>query len=252
MRGGEHLTALLRRGDWWAIAGEDGYVGWVHDWVVGEDGDARRRADVERWIGRHRRPHGTLWIADHHAGEPLVLGTPLLRPDADPVERAGWRLVETPTGVQGWIPVDDVETVTDPSPRATLRRARELLGVPYRWGGRSPLGFDCSGFVQYVFGAGGVALPRDASQQQHVGEDVGLDREAWCAGDVLFFGERADHVGVFDGKRSLIHCRARVVKQPLDDVGDLMERLSCVRRVTPMQHATRSTLWIRTPDAPGT
>lgn len=250
IRAGEHLTGLLRRDDWWVVAGEDGYVGWVHDWVIEDDDLFRRRADAERWIGRYRRPLGTLWIADHHAGQPLVLGTPMLRPDAELVSRADWRLVETPTGAQGWIPDDDLETTTDATPGAALRRARELLGVPYRWGGRSPLGFDCSGFVQFVFGAGGVALPRDASQQQHVGDEVGLPREGWQPGDVLFFGDPADHVGIFDGKRSLIHCRASVVKQPLDRLGDLLERLSGVRRVTPMRAVTTSTLWIREPDAP--
>ena len=249
LRGGEHLTGLLRREDWWLVVGEDGYVGWIHDWVIASDDPDRRAARVGAWIGRYARPLGTLWIADNHAGQPLVLGTPLLRVGADNVARGGWRLVATPTGTEGWLAEDEIETSTDPSSRALLRRARSLLGVPYRWGGRSPLGFDCSGFVQYLFALGGMRLPRDASQQEHVGEAIATDRDAWVAGDVLFFGAPADHVGVFDGKRSMIHCRASVVKQPLDDLAPLLERLSGVRRVTAAQTVATATLWLRPPDA---
>lgn len=242
-RGGEHLTALVRRGDWWVIAGEDGYVAWVHDWVVAE------AHDDGPWLGRFALPHGTLWIADHHAGAPLMMGTPLHRPDEDLVARTEWRLVRTPTGAVGWIEAEHIEATTDPSMAAVLRRSRSLLGVPYRWGGRSPLGFDCSGLVQFVFGLGGYALPRDASQQQHVGQEVPLERDAWERGDLLFFGEPADHVGIFDGKASLLHCRASVVKQDLDAIGPLMERLTSVRRVGARERVSRASGWIRPADA---
>lgn len=245
VRGGERLTGLLRRGDWWVIAGEDGYVGWIHDWVVAEVDDEA----VGSWLGRYALPHGTLWIADHHAGVPLVMGTPLFRPDTDLVARADWRLVRTPTGQEGWIPADTIEATTDPSVAALLRRARSLLGVPYRWGGRSPLGFDCSGFVQFVFALGGHVLPRDASQQQGVGRAVALDRDQWQAGDVLFFGDPADHVGIFDGRSSMIHCRGSVVKQRLDSVEALLERLSDVRRIGPTESVDAALGWIRPAEA---
>lgn len=242
IRGGERLVALLRREDWWLVVAEDGYVGWLHDWVVTDE------AMTATWIGRYALPHGTLWIADHRAGEPLVMGTPLYRPDAELVARANWRLVRTPTGHEGWLESDAIETTVDGSMAAVVRRMRSLLGVPYRWGGRSPLGFDCSGLVQYVFGLGGYLLPRDASQQQGVGTEVPLDRDRWERGDVLFFGERADHVGVFDGRSSLLHCRASVVTQDIDAIGPLMERLSGVRRMGPGQSVVRPTAWLRAAD----
>ena len=246
VRGGEHLLGLLRRGDWWLIAGEDGYVGWIHRWVLAEEDESSRSTRSAGWIGRFRPPLGTLWVSDNRAHAPLFMGAPLLRVDAELVARGDWRLVADVHGHEGWIPASAVESDVDTSVRALLRRARSLLGTPYRWGGRSPLGFDCSGFVQFVFALGGRALPRDASQQQHAGEPVDLDPEAWRPGDLLLFGERADHVGIFEGQGRMIHCRAGVTSQALGEITPLMERLSAVRRVPVRTEDTTATLWVRT------
>lgn len=82
--------------------------------------------------------------------------------------------------------------------RATLEETARtaFVGTPYQWGGITPCGADCSGFVQTVFTVHGIALPRDAYQQALVGEPCEGDRP----GDLLFFSEREDgritHVAV--------------------------------------------------------
>lgn len=79
-----------------------------------------------------------------------------------------------------------------------------LLGAPYRDGGADPRGFDCSGFVAYVYGQHGIALPRTVELQAAVGEDV----EAPQAGDLVFFrtaGRGASHVGIALGPDRFIH-----------------------------------------------
>lgn len=247
VRGGEHLLGLLRRGDWWLVAGEDDYIGWVHRWVLEEDTEAERVAIEERWIGRYAEPLGTLWISDTFAAVPMVLGTPLLRVDADTATRGDWRLVSTVHGHEGWIPARSVETAGRADPRGVLRHARMLTGTPYRWGGRSPLGFDCSGFVQMLFALAGVALPRDASQQQRTGRPVDPEPSAWSAGDLLFFGDPADHLGIHDGRGGMIHCRGSVRRDPLREIAPLMERLSAVRRPDLGGTGPRPTLWRRPP-----
>jgi cell wall-associated NlpC family hydrolase len=81
--------------------------------------------------------------------------------------------------------------------------ARHLLGVPYRWGGTSPsTGFDCSGFVQFVYRHFGVQLPRTTYSQFDTGRRV--SRESLRPGDLVFF-DGVGHVGMYVGGGRFIH-----------------------------------------------
>jgi cell wall-associated NlpC family hydrolase len=85
--------------------------------------------------------------------------------------------------------------LSDPAPTASgiVGIAQSYFGVPYVYGGTSPSGFDCSGFVQYVFRQAGVSLPRTASQQKAATTPVSNPR----AGDLVFFGSPVYHVGIY-------------------------------------------------------
>jgi cell wall-associated NlpC family hydrolase len=80
--------------------------------------------------------------------------------------------------------------------------ARRWLGVPYRWGGSTPAGFDCSGFTSYVWRRFGVRLPHNAAAQFSVGTPV--PRSRLRPGDLLFFGNLG-HVGMYAGRGRMIH-----------------------------------------------
>jgi peptidoglycan DL-endopeptidase CwlO len=81
--------------------------------------------------------------------------------------------------------------------------AASFLGVPYVWGGSSPAGFDCSGFTMYVYSHFGVGLPHNAAMQQSSVAAVPAGQEQ--AGDLVFFGNPAHHVGIYVGGGSMIH-----------------------------------------------
>jgi len=95
--------------------------------------------------------------------------------------------------------------------------AKQHMGAPYRWGGSSPSGFDCSGLVRYVYAQVGIALPHNAAQQYRLGMPVA--REDLEPGDLVFF-DRLRHNGIYVGDGRFIHARQtgrRVAIASLDD-----------------------------------
>lgn len=80
--------------------------------------------------------------------------------------------------------------------------AMRYLGTPYVWGGASPGGFDCSGFVMYVYAQVGVSLPHNAAAQYGVGTPVSQGQLQ--AGDVVFF-DGLGHNGIYIGGGNFIH-----------------------------------------------
>lgn len=83
--------------------------------------------------------------------------------------------------------------------------AAQYLGTPYKYGGQSPSGFDCSGFVKYVFNKFNINLNRTAAGQYSHG--VPVEAGDLQVGDLVFFaaGKNIDHVGIYSGNGQFIH-----------------------------------------------
>lgn len=93
-----------------------------------------------------------------------------------------------------------------PTASAIIATAKKYIGVPYVWGGSTPNGFDCSGFVQYVFARHGIQLPRTSKEQYSVGTKV--SKSNLKAGDLVFFnteGSGVSHLGIYIGSNQFIH-----------------------------------------------
>ena len=89
-----------------------------------------------------------------------------------------------------------------PSHGEVVDIAMRYLGVPYVWGGDSPSGFDCSGFVQYVYAQVGISLPHYAAGQYGYG--VAVSRDQLQPGDLVFF-DGLGHVGIYIGANEFVH-----------------------------------------------
>ena len=127
--------------------------------------------------------------------------------------------------------------VNDGKVQSILKRAMGLLGTPYRWGGTSPDGFDCSGLVGYVFkNALGIELPRVSREMAHDNAAALIkDRAALTAGDLVFFGRRGrvDHVGIYVGDGRFLHAPSRGKDVQIDTLasGYWSEKFVQARRV---------------------
>ncbi len=99
--------------------------------------------------------------------------------------------------------------------------AKGFVSVPYIWGGRSALGFDCSGFVQLIFKMAGIQIKRDAAMQADEGDQVHLLQET-LPGDLVFFDNDEGvitHVGILLNDRQVIHAYGKVRIDPIDQQG---------------------------------
>jgi len=102
-----------------------------------------------------------------------------------------------------------------------LKIARRYLYAPYLWGGRSPLGIDCSGFTQMVYKMIGISIPRDASQQVEKGRLIDFVEQVQ-PGDLAFFENKKNkivHVGIIMPERKIIHASGQVRIDQIDHFG---------------------------------
>jgi gamma-D-glutamyl-L-lysine dipeptidyl-peptidase len=220
---------------WYHARTPDGYLGWIHQGYL-ELGDGEHELTAESLrislgtplTDERGTAVGTLpWGARVHLNEDGTLRLP-----GGAAARGEERLVD-PATARDRFPGD---------PEAVVRTALGWLGSPYLWGGTTPAGVDCSGFVQAVYRLHGVELPRDSDLQAEVGApaDPGADFRASRPGDLLFFAEdenRITHVTLSLGGGRIVHASLGNGGTEINDLAgdldyeqELREIFVCARR----------------------
>jgi cell wall-associated NlpC family hydrolase len=129
-----------------------------------------------------------------------------------------------------------VETApSDVAGSKVVEEAKQYVGAPYRMGGTTRTGFDCSGLVVTVFEKFGIAIPRTSQDQSAFGTKI--DRSRLEPGDLVFFrtagSTKITHVGIYSGKGEFIHAstRSKRVKYDRLDNKYFRKRYATARRV---------------------
>ena len=115
-----------------------------------------------------------------------------------------------------------------------VQMAQQYMGTPYAWGGSSPGGFDCSGFIYYIYSQFGISLPRMSDGQCEVGRAISGDN--LLPGDLVFFTTYepgASHVGIYLGGGRFIHASSAAGEVTITPLGKsyYQERYLGARRV---------------------
>ena len=226
----EEVDVFDTRGAFCRVATRrDGYLGWVHADAVGNVHSPTHRFTV---------PKGHVFAAPRVQSARLFelsYGVALhLEPSAEGDED-GWSRVRRAHGEAGFVRSALLSSLGEPrkaTAEAIVAFAARFLEAPYLWGGVTAWGLDCSGLVQTVYAAHGLALPRDTDQQARCGREVGLDGAR--PADLLFF---PGHVALSLGGTRLLHANAHHMRVTVDDFAagaygvSLREALTQVRRV---------------------
>jgi hypothetical protein len=215
---GTPLKILDYKNTWYRVQTPEYYIGYLDSGglktLTTKEMDNWKKAD--RWI--FNRSAGFIYNTPDYLGEivsDVVLG------DLFEVEGIdnGWLKMRFPDGRTGF--ANQLECLQynqwinlPVNANQILLTGRQMMGLPYLWGGTSTKGVDCSGFVKTTFYAQGVILARDASQQARYGEPVDFSKiETLQPGDLLFFGrsaQRITHVGIYIADGDFIHSSGRV------------------------------------------
>jgi len=229
---GTPVILLKENRGWYLIQTPDKYIAWTNSSCL----ERINQAQLETWksaqkiiylntYGFSLNPETSTRVSDLVTGNVLIL---------EHENNDNWE-VAYPDGRQAIIAKSEAAEIQSWKENIVItensitKASKELMGVPYLWGGTSTKGLDCSGFTKTVYLLHGYIIPRDASQQVHEGELIDSERDfsKLKVGDLLFFGKKNDdqservvHVGLWLGNNQFIHASGDVHISSMDSLDE--------------------------------
>ena len=205
---GEHFKVLDVKKKWSKIRlAHDSYEGWIcnKQWLEISEEDYKQ---LDKEISTMTTDVLDIITKDHH--QPIVIGSIL------PFYKSGHARINNEM-----YQFDGLTTPGFVNKEKLIENALIYLNAPYLWGGRSPLGIDCSGLTQMIYRLQGIDLPRDAYQQAKVGTTLSFVDES-DPGDLAFFDNQegeVTHVGMILEDNYIIHASGKVRIDRIDQQG---------------------------------
>ncbi len=204
----------IKAEDWYKVETPDTYQGWMAG-----SGLRIYKEGEPAYASRGKVFEVTSLLALVYETPDVTEKKPLVKAPISACLEAGapeerWCEVTLPCGAKGHIQVGDgvlrEAGFKRPrlAPEETAALAQRFLGLPYQWGGNSPLGIDCSGFAQLLYRLSGVEILRDADIQRDKSGLVEVAKGKEETTDLVFFGSAPDkigHVGMMISRTQFIH-----------------------------------------------
>jgi SH3-like domain-containing protein len=215
--------------EWLYVETPDTYKGWMEAKSV-----RIYKEGEEKYASKGKVFEVESLIAYIYRGEDVTKHKPLTFAPITSVLEVGdcgerWCEITLPSGERGWIQKGD-GFIRDAKERRKLsldqmiEQAMRFLGLPYLWGGKTPLGLDCSGFAQLVYKIAGIELLRDAYMQFDQPNLEKVEKGKEKKGDLVFFGReggKISHVGIMINEKEFIN--ATTHEKPIVQISNLYD-----------------------------
>ena len=217
---GMPVKILEKSGSWRRVQTPEGYIGWMSGSL-----QTQTREQLNDFLAKPKiivnKQYALSYSEPNKQSQPvsdIVIGNmlPIVEMQKD------FFMIIYPDGREAFVQKQDAQKAEDwlneikLTGESIVETAKQLMGVPYVWGGTSAKGLDCSGFTKTVYWLHGIIIARDASQQVKNGIEIDSTGNFNNAqkGDLVFFGEKATsenpkervvHVGIYMGNKEFIH-----------------------------------------------
>ncbi|MBC8213723.1 MAG: C40 family peptidase [Candidatus Marinimicrobia bacterium] len=226
----EELEILESHLDWFKVRQWDNYEGWIHQFYSTNYFEV----NAQKLTVENRREY----LFNNQTQTGKIIGEVVFGTELPILQNAtnNWFEVLLPNKAKCWI--NNNNSIGKSQREQIIIDATKMLGVPYLWGGKTSLGFDCSGFVQTIFKNSGILLHRDSCQQLLTENLINISFDSAEEGDLMFFAEENNaitHVAISIGNGEIIHASGDVKIESLNENSE-----NCNIKLLNMMTATKS------------
>lgn len=248
---GSPVRIVDKSNDWLCIQAPEGYIGWISGSIQQLKSEELKTHLAKPKVIITNQYAMSYSKADIHSQSvsDIVIGN-ILTLDR---EEEDFYKVTYPDGRVAFVEKQNAQKVehwlieTNLTGESIVNKAKQLMGVPYLWGGTSSKGLDCSGFTKIVYWLHGIVIPRDASQQVLCGVEIDNSGkfDNVQKGDLLFFGTKASdnslkekvvHVGIYIGNKQFIHADDYIHISSLNPKNELFDAFNTNRYLRTMRY----------------